>query len=248
MNQLIKDVMNGCVHFWPQPIVARRRERVAGSLGAALGLILTAWICHQALGESSPWLIAPMGASAVLMFAVPASPLAQPWAVVGGNLVASIVGVTCAHWISDSTLAAGLAVAVSIALMFPLRCLHPPSGAVAVTAVLGGPAIVQLGYGFVLYPVLINSLLLTVVAVAFNNAVKRRYPHSTPHPKPVAGSAKTPSPSARQNIELHADDLHAVLIQRGEVLDIDEGDLLEILIEAEARALQRQEALAHGVK
>jgi len=239
MNPFIKKFLNGCAHFWPQPILSSRRERLAGCVGAGIGLILTAWLCHHALGDSSPWLIAPMGASAVLMFAIPASPLAQPWAIVGGNLLAAVIGVTCAYCLSDTALAAGLAVALSIALMFPLRCLHPPSGAVAVTAVLGGPAIAQVVYGFALYPGLINSLLLTAVALVFNNAVKRRYPHSMSSAKAVPVAVNLPQPGVRQRRGIHREDLHAVLVERGEVLDIDEGDLLEILTQAEARAQRR---------
>ncbi|MBX9347518.1 HPP family protein, partial [Chromobacterium vaccinii] len=154
--------------FWPQPIVTSRRDRLAGSLGAAFGLIATAWVCHRALGEPNPWFIAPMGASAVLLFAVPASPLAQPWSLIGGNLCAALVGVSCARLIGDPVLAAGIAAAIAIALMFPLRCLHPPSGAVALTAVLGGPAVARLGYGFAWHPVLLNSLLLLAAALLFN--------------------------------------------------------------------------------
>src|SRR6185436_10202571 len=71
-----------------------------------------------------------------------------------------------------------LAVFLAIAAMFALRCLHPPSGAVALTAVLGGPAVHAAGYGFVLVPVALNSLLLLGVALLFNNATGRRYPHS----------------------------------------------------------------------
>jgi CBS domain-containing membrane protein len=93
---------------------------------------------HLLLGSSTSilLLVAPMGASAVLLFAVPASPLAQPWSIVGGNLVSATVGVACATWISDLVDAAALAIALAICAMFALRCVHPPSGAVALTAVL----------------------------------------------------------------------------------------------------------------
>jgi len=70
-----------------------------------------------------------MGASSVLLFAVPASPLAQPWSIVGGNFVSALVGIGCAHWIPDPALAATLAVGLAIIAMFQLRCLHPPGGA-----------------------------------------------------------------------------------------------------------------------
>lgn len=225
MNSLLNQLLHGCARFWPQPLLANRRERLISCLGAALGLIITELVCRYAFGQHIPWLLAPMGASAVLLFAIPASPLAQPWSIVGGNLVASLVGVSCAQLIPDNNVAAGIAVAISIALMFPLRCVHPPSGAVAITAVLGGPVITQLGYGFVFYPVLINSLLLTLVALVFNNACKRRYPHAVhPHPaKPAINISEPVQPNA-----ITQQDIHAALTRRGEIVDIDEEDLLEI--------------------
>ncbi len=84
-----------------------------------------------------PALVAPMGASAVLLFAVPSSPLAQPWSILGGNIAAALVGVTTALLITDPFLASAVAIGVAIAAMMTLRCLHPPSGAIALTAVLG---------------------------------------------------------------------------------------------------------------
>ena len=118
-----------------------------GALGALIGLFCTEWVGRHALGGANPWFIAPMGASAVLLFAAPASPLAQPWSIMAGNLVSALIGVTCAHAIPDPGLAAAAAGSLAIAAMFTLRCLHPPSGAVALTAVLGGPAVASLGYG-----------------------------------------------------------------------------------------------------
>jgi len=239
MNLLIKKLKTACDHFWPQAVISSRRERIVGCVGAAFGIILTEWLCRLSVGESVPWLIAPMGASAVLMFAVPASPLAQPWAVIGGNLLASVVGVTCALAIPDASVAAALAVAISIALMFPLRCLHPPSGAVAITAVLGGPTITHLGYGFALYPVLLNSLLLTGAALLFNNTMKRRYPHSvhSVHSSvpPASVTPLTPAPT----LSITAADLQAALKENAEVLDIDEDSLLEVFSRAESIARRR---------
>jgi CBS domain-containing membrane protein len=108
------------------PIAASRRERIKSCIGALIGLFLTEWICRHFLQGFNPWFVAPMGASAVLLFAVPASPLAQPWSIIGGNLVAATVGVACARWIPEPGLAAGVAVAVAIALMFQLAaCTRP---------------------------------------------------------------------------------------------------------------------------
>ena len=112
-----------------------------GCLGAGLGLCVTEWLSLHTLGTTDPWFLAPMGASAVLLFAVPASPLAQPWSILGGNTVSALVGVSCALLLGHTGLAASAAGALAIAAMFALRCLHPPGGAVAVTAVMGGQAV-----------------------------------------------------------------------------------------------------------
>lgn len=223
--------------FWPAPLTVSRREIWLGCLGAGLGLLGTEWLSHHALGELNPWFIAPMGASAVLLFAVPASPLAQPWSIVGGNLVSALIGVLCAHILGHDGLAAGIAGAGAIAAMFALRCLHPPGGAVALTAVLGGPAISQLGYAYVLWPVAANSALLLALALLFNNLMQRRYPHQAvpqPHPHRTADRL----PSAR--LGLSKEDLDAALASQGQLLDISPDDLEQILTRAQLQASRRK--------
>jgi len=223
--------------FVPAPVTVSRREVALGALGALLGLGSAAWLSHHMLAGLNPWFIAPMGASAVLLFAVPSSPLAQPWSIVGGNLVAALIGVTCARWVPDLALAGALAGSLAIVAMFSLRCLHPPSGAVALTAVLGGPAVRALGYAFVLWPVAIDSLLLLMAALLFNVSARRRYPHRAPAPAPTHLTRDAP-PSARVGLSLQ--DLHAALEARGELLDVSEDDLQELFVEAEHRAWQRR--------
>jgi CBS domain-containing membrane protein len=178
-----------------------------------------------------------MGASAVLLFAVPASPLAQPWSVIGGNLISAAIGVTVAQWIGDPILAAALALAAAVGVMFALRCLHPPSGAIALTAVLGGPAIQAQGYHFVLSPVAINSSLLLLVAILFNNATRRQYPHphlshSNPHHTADA------LPTAR--VGFTHTDLEEVLKEYNQVLDVSRDDLETIFLQTEMHAYRRR--------
>jgi CBS domain-containing membrane protein len=223
--------------FVPAPVTVSRREIALGALGALIGLGLAAWCSQHMLAGLNPWFIAPMGASAVLLFAVPSSPLAQPWSLVGGNLVAALIGVTCARWVPDLALACALAGALAIAAMFPLRCLHPPSGAVALTAVLGGPAVRALGYSFVLWPVAIDSLLLLMAALLFNVSARRRYPHRPPAAAPAHLTRDAP-PSAR--VGPAPQDLHAALEARGELLDVSEDDLQALFVEAEHRAWRRR--------
>ncbi|WP_297113162.1 HPP family protein, partial [uncultured Devosia sp.] len=162
--------MNFLARLLPNMVPVSPVERLRAAVGAFVGILSTAGVTALALGQGQelPLLMAPIGASAVLLFAVPASPLAQPWSILAGNCVAALVGVSCALALGPTPLAAALAVSISIGLMLTFKCLHPPSGAVALTAVIGGPAIAELGYAFVVWPVGINSVLLLAAAVAFN--------------------------------------------------------------------------------
>jgi CBS domain-containing membrane protein len=130
---MINSTLQRLTRLLPAPGAINRFEKMRASSGALFGLVLTGLCCYLLLGAGpgAVWLIAPMGASSVLLFAVPASPLAQPWSIIGGNSVAAIIGVTCGKLIGEPILAAALAGSLSIAAMFALRCLHPPSGAVA---------------------------------------------------------------------------------------------------------------------
>ena len=221
--------------FLPELTPVSRRERLRAAAGALVGILATGLVCRAAIGsETLPILIAPMGASAVLLFAVPASPLAQPWSILGGNVVAALVGVTAAAWIPDPFVAASCAIGVAIALMMALRCLHPPSGAVALTAVLGGSAIRTLGYGFVLWPVAANSLLLLIAALLFNNLTGRAYPHRRP-----AGPRTADAPSDAR-VGFRAADLDAALQDFDQVLDVDRGDLERILRRVQMRVYGRR--------
>lgn len=213
------------------------KERARAALGALLGIGLTALITHFALGDTGnlPFLVAPIGASSVLLFAVPASPLAQPWSVFGGNLCAALVGVTVAKLVPDLFLASALAGAIAIFVMLCLRCLHPPSGAVALTAVLGGPAVIEAGYTFVAWPVAINTLIIIGVAIVFNNLTGKTYPHALPAPAPAA-QQKPPS----QRVGFTLDDIEAALDAYPTLLTVDPGDVEQVLKDAEARSLQRR--------
>lgn len=155
----------------------RPGERLRAALGAALGLALVGaigfWL-NRRFGVPLG-LIAPLGASSVLLFAVPASPLAQPWSVLGGNAIAAVVGVLAARFIAPVELAAGVGVGLAIGLMASARCLHPPSGAVALTAVLGMAQAQGAGV-FILASVMGNSVLLLASAWAFHALTGHVYP------------------------------------------------------------------------
>jgi CBS domain-containing membrane protein len=222
------DVRTWLRSFIPPSNTAGRRERARAAAGALVGLGLAGVASYWA-SAGSLLLIAPMGASAVLLFCLPASPLAQPWSVFGGNVVSAVVGVACARSIADPMLAAPLAGCLAIAAMFYLRCLHPPGGAVALTAVLGGPAVHAAGFAFVLAPVGLNTGLMVLAALLYNNATGRRYPHSQ---QSRASDVTKPGFSSA--------DLDAALAQYGQVLDISRDDLESILLDTELRAYARR--------
>jgi len=223
--------------FLPQPLTASGAERARAAAGACLGLMATALLTHLLAPQLSAWLIAPMGASAVLLFCVPASPLAQPWSVVGGNTLSALVGVACAHLMSNPALAAPVAGCVAIAAMFALRCLHPPGGAVALTAVLGGQAVHDAGFAFALTPVALNSAVIVAAALLYNNLTGRRYPHLPHAADRNVHATGDPGPAARLGIT--EDDLEAALLRYGEVLDVSRDDLLAIVDDARQLALHR---------
>jgi CBS domain-containing membrane protein len=226
--------------FVPQRNTVPRHERMRAVAGALLGLLLTAGLSMLMLGTATlPLaLVAPMGASAVLLFCVPASPLAQPWSVIGGNTISALVGVACAKAIGNPLLAAPLAGSLAILVMFLLRCLHPPSGAVALTTVLGGPAVHAAGFGFAFVPVCLNSTLIVLVALLFNNLTGRRYPHTQQSMLQNVHATRDPVPTAR--LGFTREDLDAALARYGQVLDISRDDLEAILLETEVQAYGRR--------
>lgn len=224
--------------FWPQAMTGGWGEKYRAAVGALCGILFTGLLAQYAVKHdplATAFLIAPMGASSVLLFALPSSPLAQPWSIMGGNAIAALMGVSFALLFPHNLpLAAGLAVMFSIMLMFALRCLHPPSGAVALTAVLGGPAIHALGYGFVLWPVAVNSLLLLGVALIYNNMTGRTYP-----PAPSSESAVAPKQMQYQ-FGFREEDLNAALAQFDQIIDINRDNLKQLLEQTELNAYRRK--------
>lgn len=189
-----------------------------GALGGLLGIglaLLAARLLPQGAG---PALVAPVGASAVLVMALPASPLAQPWPVFGGSMVSMLVGLLTHHFVSAPEFAAPLGLALAIAAMSLTRCLHPPGGACALLGSLGNPALVA--------PLALNLAGLLAAGWLWNNASGHRYPHRAA-PAPAGLPRYSP------------DDLEAVLEDWDEVLDVSREDLDALFRAVEARVLTR---------
>ena len=213
----------------PARMTVDGRERLRVAVGATIGVLLTGLLCRAFAPHAStlPWLVAPIGASAVLVFGVPGSPMAQPWAVIGGNTVSALAGILCVMAFGSGPWVAGLAVGLAIAAMFTLRCLHPPGGACALVTVLGAVGDPH----FALVPVLVNSAVLVAAGMVYNTATRRRYPHSQ-------HAAASPADAAAHHFE--EADLDAVIARYNQVLDIGRDDLQDLLGQAELEAYRRQ--------
>ncbi|MBO9712570.1 HPP family protein [Sphingomonas sp.] len=221
--------MTGHKVAWFAPLLAgaRSRDRLVAALGGALGIGLTCWIAafHVEPGMLL-FVAAPLGASAVLLFAVPASPMSAPWPVIGGAMTSTASGALMVHLLGATPLAAGLAVGLAIVAMSALRCLHPPGGGYALVPVVAGAGAKAAGWVFILAPVGTNALLLVLSGLAFHRLVSG---HSYPH-RPVAPPQDP----------LTAEDIDAALAELGETFDVAREDL-DALLEAAARhARQRR--------
>jgi len=222
----------------PGPLRYKRAEYLRGGLVAFAGIALAALVARTVPGGPAmlPFIVAPMGATAVLLFAAPASPLAQPWSLLVGNVASTLVGVTAGRLLDDVALAASVAVAVAIALMMLLRCVHPPGGACALFAAVGTGAVAEQGYAFAVLPVAVNTVVLLLVGALVNNLTGRPYPHVPEAAAPRAGT--DPAPSER--VGVRAEDIREAMARLDRGLDILPGDVLALVREAETHALDRR--------
>ena len=201
-------------------------EKLVSGLGGFCGIFFILLITRHYLGpDNSVLIVASMGASAVLLFAVPHGPLSQPWALFGGHLISACIGVSCYLLIDNLFVAAACAVGLAITTMHYLRCIHPPGGATALTTVVAGPAVHALGYQYVLTPVLINVLVILLVAIVFNYGFPwRRYPAALMHYR----ERKTVIPQNEQEPVLSRTELEHALQQMNMVVDVSRDDLEKI--------------------
>lgn len=155
------------------------KEHIYSFVGSFIGIAILAFIQSKTLADiDSIFLIGSFGASSVLIFGAVQSPLAQPRNLVGGHVISAIIGVTIYKTLPNVLwITAPLAVSLSIVMMQLTKTLHPPGGAAALIAIIGTDRVKQLGYLYVLSPVLTGTLILLVVALVFNNITpNRKYP------------------------------------------------------------------------
>lgn len=223
-------------------------EKIVSAVGGFVGVFCVFSFNQWLIGSyAAAIVVASVGASAVLLFVVPHGQLSQPWALVGGHVVSALVGVTCTKLLLSTSiiLASGFAVGIAIAAMYYLRCMHPPGGATALSAVIGGESVYELGYQYVLTPIAISALSILLVAVLFNFLFHwRRYPAFL-YKKALAESQDPAVSTASSNIA--QEEFDNALREIDSFIDISEHDLLRIY-DIVARNLQRQELSAESIK
>lgn len=201
-------------------------EKLISTLGALLGILSVSVVSLWSLdGSGAAIVLTSMGASAVLLFVVPHAALSQPWPLIGGHLISAVIGVSCQLLFPEHLWTAALAVALSIAAMQYLRCVHPPGGATALAAVAGGADIHSLGYGYVYYPVLLNVLSILAIALLFNSLFFwRRYPAYLTRRTHSAVAAVTD-----RQLELTQEDFEAAMQKLDTFIDVSTEELIELL-------------------
>lgn len=224
----MQDAFTGIGAFVPPPTRIDARQRVIIVGGIFIGMVITAMICSLVSHDFhlNWWLMAPLGASAAQVFAVPGSPMSQPWPIIGGHLLAALSGLICLHFFGQTSLAAALSVALAIMLMLYLRALHPSGGGTALFMVVSGTA----DWHFMLFPVTINAVLLVFVAIIYHWLTDHKYPQRQIFATPP------------QQLALHRfdpSDLEAALLGYNQALAISREEVEQLIEQTEMQAYQR---------
>ena len=219
------------------PAVARVStiEAMRAGFGALIGLGLTGLflLSPHVDTELGFYLVAPFGASSVLLFAVPNSPLAQPWSAIVGNTVAAVIGVAVCLTVADPVLRVALAVGLAITATILCRAVHPPAGAVAMTAAMSPEAIADLGFWFALAPIGVGTIALVLLATIYARLTGRHYPFRQ-FDDPSAHGTKDRNPTER--LGLSEDALEDILERYSQSFNLGVEDLARLIGAAELQA------------
>lgn len=223
-------------HLYPALPKFHGREQLRAGIGALLGISLCALVANLAakFGISSFHLIAPLGATAVLVFCVPNTPLAQPWSAVVGNVTATLVALFVVH-VVPSPWSIGVAVGAAITAMMLVRALHPPGGAVALLIALDPTPALETGPLFVLMPVGLMTTALVLVAILYNRATGRVYPFRQPDMNENQDHGYI-----TQRLGLSTNQLGELLDRFNQSTNVGVADLGRLLAAAEAEAAQHR--------
>ncbi|MCQ0970539.1 HPP family protein [Paracoccus sp. TK19116] len=210
-------------------------EAVRAGVGAVFGLAVTGlFLLTETIDPTTGlYLVAPFGASSVLLFAVPNSPLAQPWPSIVGNTLSAIIGVAVCLSVSDPVLRVALSVGLAITAMLACRAVHPPAGAVAMTAALSPDSIAQLGFCFALAPIALGTVALVLLATVYARITGRHYPMRQ---FDVPGRHRTEDPDPAERLGLSESELTDILKRYRHSLNLGVEDLARLIGAAELQA------------
>lgn len=223
--------------FGPAVTRPNPKEIVRAALGAGIGLLAAGFLARalHAPGTSA-FLIAPLGATAFLLFVVPNSPLAQPWSAIIGNSLSAVIGITVIRLFPAGPEAIALAVMLAVLCMMLARAMHPPGGAVALLVALNPDAVLKAGYVYAASPVLLDTTVLVFLAIAWNRLTGRHYPFRQP---PEQSPHGTRDQVAERRLGLPPADLARILREMNLAENIGPEDLARVIGVAEAEATAR---------
>ncbi|MCB5162296.1 HPP family protein [Marinomonas algarum] len=207
-------------------------ERVISSSTACLALIGVFYFSSLFLSlPDSLLVVSSIGASVVLLFAVPHGAFSQPWSFVFGHVISAAIGISFYQYFGAAFVVGAMAVGVSVVVMHYLNCLHPPGGSTALSCVIGGSSIHDLGYEFLLYPLLLNLLVMLLLALVMNNVFHwRRYP---------AFLMKNQHKDHQEGSPFELEDLYKVLETDDVVIGISAEELMHLYDAARENAKDR---------
>ncbi len=233
------------MHFLTQlfaidPVNLSVKGKLLAVIACVSAIFITATLTQAiAPTPAAPVLIASMGASAIILFIIPNSPLAQPWAFVGGQIIAAFVGISCALFIPHVIIAATVAIASCVALMLFLRCLHPPAAATALTPVLAGQNIQSLGFDYALMPIGINIIIMLGMAILLNRWLMG-YDYPVLHkPVPKKNLPQTMPPPLARSTQVSEQTMQQVLEKTATFVDVTAADLCRLFSEVESEQLKQ---------
>lgn len=142
---------------------------ILSGIGGCLAIMCIALLTKS---TSIPFIMAPFGATCVLAFGVPESPLSQPRNIIGGHILSSIMGLIVLMVLKNEWYSLSLGVGLAIFVMQITKTTHPPAGADPLIIITGG-----VKWNFLINPVLSGAIMLVIIALLFNNlSKKRKYP------------------------------------------------------------------------
>jgi len=227
--------------FTVDPVQLNIKAKILSLLACFCAIFFIALFTQTVIGVSnSPIIVASMGASAVILFFIPSSPLAQPWPFIGGQLCSAFIGMSCALNITETASSAAVAAGASVLVMLILRCLHPPATATALAPVMAGDSITSLGYSFLLVPVGINVGLMIILSVIINRWVlNRNYPSALAAIKETETHQRHSVTAASHNIGITRQDIEQALTNSKSLVDVSTAQLSQLLSNAEMNTFKR---------